>query len=35
MNFITKEVETMGIPPAPSLVWLAVISVVVATLAFD
>jgi hypothetical protein len=35
MLFITKEVESMGMPPGPSLLWLAMTAVFVATLAFD
>jgi hypothetical protein len=35
MNFITKEVETLDMPPGPVLLWLAMTAVFVATLAFD
>jgi hypothetical protein len=35
MLFITKEVETMGMPPGPTLLWLVMTAVFVATLAFD
>lgn len=35
MLFITKEVETMGMPAGPSLLWLVMTAVFVATLAFD